>query len=134
MAVAVCVSMTVVIGGTVAGAVNGLVLTVAGLAFLFDLGEEVASDAMDVEGDSVRSSRSIAATAGRAQALRLPGAAFALFVALTSLPCAAAGLCMSYLAPRLVRSTTIAEGRVFVRRLYLAWGAFVVLFALASLL
>ena len=147
LAVAFCVSMTVVIGGTAAGAVNGLVLTFAGLAFLFDLGEEIAADAMDVEGDSVRSSRSIAATAGRAQALRLSGVAFALFVALTFLPyaagwlgpvylvCAAlAGLCMSYLAARLVWSATIAEGRVFVRRLYLAWGGFVVLFVLAGLL
>ncbi len=147
LAVAFCVSMTVVLGGLAAGAVNGLVVTFAALAFLFDLGEEIASDAMDVEGDSVRSSRSIAATAGRAQALRVSGVAFALFVALTFLPyaagwlgpvylaCAAvAGLCMSYLAARLVRSATIAEGRVFVRRLYLAWGGFVVLFVLASLL
>ena len=147
LAVAFYVSMTVVLGGLAAGAVNGLVVTFAALAFLFDLGEEIASDAMDVEGDSIRSSRSIAATVGRAKALRISGVAFALFVALTFLPyaagwlgpvylaCAAvAGLCMSYLAARLVRSATIAEGRVFVRRLYLAWGGFVVLFVLASLL
>ena len=147
LAVAFCVSMTVVLGGLAAGAVNGLVVTFAALAFLFDLGEEIASDAMDVEGDSIRSSRSIAATVGRAKALRISGVAFALFVALTFLPyaagwlgpvylgCAAvAGLCMAYLAARLVRSATIAEGRVFVRRLYLVWGGFVVLFVLASLL
>ncbi len=129
LAVAFCVSMTIIIGGAVAGAVNGLVLTFGALAFLFDLGEEIASDAMDVEGDSVRSSRSIAARSGRAHALRLSGVAFALFIALTFLPflagwlgqvyliCAAgAGLCMSYLAARLVRSRTIAAGRVLVRR------------------
>ena len=147
LAVAFCVSMTVVLGGLAAGAVNGLVVTFAALAFLFDLGEEIASDAMDVEGNSIRSSRSIAATVGRAKALRISGVAFALFVALTFLPyaagwlgpvylaCAAvAGLCMADLAARLVRSATIAEGRVFVRRLYLVWGGFVVLFVLASLL
>ena len=147
LAVAFCVSMTIVIGGAAAGAVNGLVLTFGALAFLFDLGEEIASDAMDVEGDSLRSSRSIAARSGRAHALRLSGVVFSLFIALTFLPflagwlgqayllCAVvAGLCMSYLSARLVRSTTIVEGRVLVRRLYLAWGAFVIVFVVASLL
>ena len=147
LAVAFCVSMTVILGGAAAGAVNGLVLTFGALAFLFDLGEEIASDAMDVEGDSLRSSRSIAARSGRAHALRLSGVAFSLFIALTFLPflagwlgqvyllCAVvAGLCMSYLSARLVRSTTIREGRVLVRRLYLAWGAFVIVFVVASLL
>jgi geranylgeranylglycerol-phosphate geranylgeranyltransferase len=62
--VAFCVSMTVIFGGAAAGAVNGLVLTFGALAFLFDLGEEIASNAMDVEGDSLRSSRSIAARSG----------------------------------------------------------------------
>ncbi|MEN6518096.1 MAG: UbiA family prenyltransferase [Methanospirillum sp.] len=146
LVVVFCVSMTIVIGGTAAGAVNGLVLTFGALAFLFDLGEEIASDAMDVEGDSLRSSRSIAARSGRAYALRLSGVAFALFVALIFLPflagwlgpvylaCAtAAGVVMAYLAARLVRSATIAEGRVFVGRLYLAWGVFVIFFVVASL-
>jgi geranylgeranylglycerol-phosphate geranylgeranyltransferase len=139
--------MTVILGGVAAGGVNGLVLTFGALAFLFDLGEEIASDAMDVAGDSVRSSRSIAARYGRAHALRLSGAAFSLFIALTFLPylagwlgqvylvCAvAAALSMSYLAARLVWSTTIAAGRVIVRRLYLAWGVFVIAFVVASLL
>jgi geranylgeranylglycerol-phosphate geranylgeranyltransferase len=147
LAVAFCVSMTVVIGGAASGAVNGLVLTFAALAFLFDLGEEIASDAMDVEGDSLRSGRSIAARRGRLYALRLSGIAFALFVALTFLPslagwlgttyllcAAAAAVVMAYLAARLVRSATIAEGRVLVRRLYLAWGVFVIVFVVASLL
>ena len=120
LAVAFCVSMTVILGGVAAGAVNGLVLTFGALAFLFDLGEEIASDAMDVEGDSVRSSRSIAARSGRAHALRLSGVAFSLFIALTFLPFLAGWLGQVYLvcavaraspcrtlAARLVRSTTI---------------------------
>ena len=117
------------------------------LAFLFDLGEEIASDAMDLEGDRVRSSRSIAARAGRAFALRLSGVSFSCFIALTFLPfitgwlgpvylalTVGAAPIMAYLTARLVRSPTIAEGRVFVRRLYLAWGLFVVVFVGASLL
>ena len=50
LSVAFCVSMTVILGGTIVGAINGIVLTFAALAFLFDLGEEIASDAMDVKG------------------------------------------------------------------------------------
>jgi geranylgeranylglycerol-phosphate geranylgeranyltransferase len=147
LAVAFCVSMTVVLSGLATGAVNGLVATFAALAFLFDLGEEIASDAMDVEGDRLRSSRSIAARSGRTVALRLSGVAFSLFIALTFLPyvagwlgpayllcAAAAGLVMGWLAARLVRSATIAEGRVQVRRLYLAWGLVVVVFVGSSLL
>lgn len=147
LAVAFCVSLTVVLGGLAAGAVNGLVLLFAALAFLFDLGEEIASDAMDLEGDRVRSSRSIAARAGRAFALRLSGVSFSCFIALTFLPfitgwlgpvylalTVGAAPIMAYLTARLVRSPTIAEGRVFVRRLYLAWGLFVVVFVGASLL
>lgn len=147
LAVAACVSSTIVLGGAVAGAITGLVLTFGALAFLFDLGEEIASDAMDVEGDRLRSSRSIAARSGRTVALRLSGVAFSLFIALTFLPyvagwlgpayllcAAAAGLVMGWLAARLVRSATIAEGRVLVRRLYLAWGLVVVVFVGSSLL
>ena len=147
LAVAFCVSMTVVLGGAAAGMVNGLVLTFAALAFLFDLGEEIASDTMDIEGDALRSGRSIAAKRGRAHALRLSGGVFVLFIALLFLPflagwlgpvyfacAAAAGLVMAYLVSQLVRSATIAEGRVLVRRLYLAWGAVMVVFVLASLL
>lgn len=147
LAVAFCVSMTIIIGGTAGGTINGLVLTFGALAFLFDLGEEIASDAMDVAGDSVRSSRSIAARSGRTNALRFSGIVFSLFIALLFLPflagwlgqvyllsAAAAGLGMAYLSATLVRSTTIAEGRVLVRRLYLAWGAIVIVFVGASLI
>ena len=52
LTVAFCVAMTVIIGGATIGVINGIVLTFAALAFLFDLGEEIASDAMDVIGDS----------------------------------------------------------------------------------
>jgi len=123
------------------------VLLIAALALLFDLGEEIASDAMDLESDRVRSWWSIAVRAGRPTALRLSGVALPLFVAPTFLPylsgwlgpeyllCAAVAVpVMAYMAARIVRSATIAEGRVFVRRLYLAWGLFVVVFVGSSLL
>jgi len=47
--------MTVIMGGATIGVINGIVPTFAALAFLFDLGEEIAADAMDVKGDDLRS-------------------------------------------------------------------------------
>ncbi len=56
-----CVSMTFILGGMTVGALtNGIVLTFGALAFIFDLSEEIASGAMDAEGDRLRSSRSLA--------------------------------------------------------------------------
>lgn len=46
LVVAFCVGMTIVTGGITVGAVSGPVLLFGVLAFIFDLGEEIASDAM----------------------------------------------------------------------------------------
>ena len=59
LTVAFCVAMTVIIGGATVGVIHGIVLTFAVLAFLFDLGEEIAADAMDVIGDELRSSKAL---------------------------------------------------------------------------
>ena len=48
---------------------NGIVWTFALMAFFIDLGEEIAGDAMDIEGDRKRASRSIAIRKGRRFAL-----------------------------------------------------------------
>jgi geranylgeranylglycerol-phosphate geranylgeranyltransferase len=79
LSVATCVAMTIIIGGEAVGVTNGIVLTFAALAFLFDLGEEIASDAMYVKGHELRSSRSIASRKGKAYALRLSAGVFAVF-------------------------------------------------------
>lgn len=73
LVVAVCIAMTVLPGGITAGTINRVLLTFAALAFFFDLGEEVASDAMDVRGDQLRSSKSGAKSWGRASAIRVAG-------------------------------------------------------------
>ena len=86
LTVAFCVAMTVIIGGVTVGVINGIVLTFAALAFLFDLGEEIAADAMDVTGDELRSSKSIAKRKNRTYALRLSGVIFIIFIILSFLP------------------------------------------------
>jgi len=145
--VASCLGMMFVTGGITAGTINGVVLTFAALAFFFDLGEEIASDAMDVRGDEVRSSRSLAKQWGRDRAITVAGLMYGIFFLLTLLPFLAGWLGYDYLvlvaitdlvmiscALTLIRSRVIEEGRVQVRRLYLAWGIFVIVFAFTRIL
>jgi geranylgeranylglycerol-phosphate geranylgeranyltransferase len=147
LVVATCVGMTIVFGGITAGTINGVVLTFAALAFFFDLGEEIASDAMDVRGDQVRSPESLAKRWGRDRALAATGLMYGIFFVLTLLPFLAGWLGYDYLLPvalmdlymiacslALVRSRVIAEGRVQIRRLYLAWGIFVIVFVIIRVL
>ena len=106
-------------------------LTFGALAFLFDLGEEIASDAMDVEGDSRpvvtehRGEDAAGRTPSDSRAL-----AFALFIVLTFLPVLAGWLGQVYLicataaglvhvvpgSPGSSGAATIAEGRVLLRQ------------------
>jgi geranylgeranylglycerol-phosphate geranylgeranyltransferase len=147
LVVATCVGMNVIFGGITAGAINGLVLTFAALAFLFDLGEEIVADAMDVEGDRLRSSRSLAKSRGRSHAIRIGASVFGLFFLLTPVPFLSGWLGYEYLLPaaiidlwmiactvQLVRSRTTEEGRVQVRRLYLSWGIFMIIVILFQIL
>jgi geranylgeranylglycerol-phosphate geranylgeranyltransferase len=124
-----------------------VVLTFAALAFFFDLDEEIASDAMDIKGDQVRSSESLAKRRGRAWAIRMSGVLFMVFFMLTLLPFLMGWLGYDYLfliaitdlfmiscSLNLVRSRTPEEGRLQVRRLYLAGGMFVIVFAFCRIL
>lgn len=144
LVVATCVSVTVIFGGIVAGAVNGLVVTFAALAFLFDLAAEIASDAMDIEGDTLRSTGGLAKRYGRDRALRVAAIILDVFVALAFLPAVTGWLGTGYLVlaalfgtgtiwctVNLIMSRTSVAGRAQVRRLYLAWGLFVIVTAVS---
>jgi len=145
--VATSVASTFVFGGVAVGAVNGAVLSFAALAFVFDLAEEIAAGAMDLKGDEKRKVRTLARLRGKSFALRVSGALFAMFIALSFLPfvmgwlgvvylvlivIADAGL--AYLALRLMRSETPEEGRGRMRQLYLSLGLFIVAFIVSRLL
>jgi len=84
--VATSLGMIFIVGGILAGAINGVVLTFAALAFFFDLGEEIAADAMDVKGDQVRSSESLAKRWNRTRAMRMSRLMFLVFFLLTPIP------------------------------------------------
>lgn len=144
--VSTSVGATFVFGGVAVGDLNGVVLTFAAMAFIFDLGEEIAADAMDAEGDRERSVRSLAITRGRAAALRLSAALFGLFIVLTLLPylfgwlgieylivIMAADAVLALLAIMLVRSQGNDQGRKAIRWMYLTATIMVLAFVLARL-
>lgn len=128
------VGLTFVLGGMGAGRPwSGVVWVFAAIAFLFDLAEEIAGDAMDAEGDRQRNSRSIAIVWGRQPALYLSAGLFMLVIGLTLVPVALGWLGLPYLfimgivdgliiyfAAHLLKSQAPAEGRRWMRRLYIS--------------
>ena len=70
--VSLSVSITFIFGGAaVGGLASGIVWVFAVLAFMFDLAEEIAGGAMDMKGDELRSSKSLAILKGQTFALRI---------------------------------------------------------------
>jgi len=127
------VALTFILGGIAVGqAWNGIVWTFGLIAFFFDLAEEIAGDAMDAEGDQLRSSRSIAIILGKRTALMISGGLFGMVILSTLLPIAWGERSLAYLLPivftdmliaslviKLLKSQTPAEGRWAMRGLYL---------------
>ncbi len=133
------VGSTFIIGGiSVDGTFSGLVWTFAGLAFFFDLGEEILGGIMDVRGDAIRGSRSLIRTRGRDFALKSAGVAFSAFILISFAPYLKGFLGSSYLVlasvidlniifyyARLWKIRSPEEGRAIIRNLYLITTAFI---------
>ncbi|HLO33146.1 MAG TPA: UbiA family prenyltransferase [Anaerolineales bacterium] len=131
--VAASVAITFILGGIAVGQPLNKIVWFFGLtAFLIDLAEEIAGDAMDMEGDRKRGSLSIALTMGRDKALDISAFLFLLVVLLSYVPFGSGWLGMSYLllvcvmdvtviffTLRLLKSRTSAEGRSAMRGIYL---------------
>lgn len=126
------VGMTFVFGGLSVGMpFNKVVLFFAVIAALVDLGEEIAADSMDVKGDKLIDSKSIAIRHGKEKALRVSSFIFILVILLSLIPFLLQWFNIVYLIPiivmdifigystyRLVRSKD-EEGRKYIRLLYL---------------
>ena len=131
--VAVSVASTFILGGMAVGRPFDMKVWFFSLiAFLIDLAEEIAGDAMDAEGDTLRGSRSLAILLGKRAALRIAAALFILVVLLAALPfflgwmgigyllaVLATGAWTLYSTAQLVSSRTPEAGRGFMRRIYL---------------
>ncbi len=140
------VGMTFVYGGISVGLPFSPAACFFGLiAALVDLGEEIAADAMDAEGDRLIGSRSLAILYGRRAALRTSFAIFTLVIMLSFVPFLLGWFTLLYLAPVLVMDGAIGysafglvrskgeEGRGHIRRLYLGATAGLVVFIVMRL-
>ena len=127
------VGITFVLGGMAVGEPwNKVVWCFALIAFFIDLGEEIAGDAMDMQGDKKRDSRSIAIVRGRSFALVISSLLFGLVILISLIPVIFRWLGTSYLLMifitdvliivftiRLLKSVTPEEGRSSMRGIYL---------------
>jgi geranylgeranylglycerol-phosphate geranylgeranyltransferase len=142
MMVGLCLSMLFICGGAAVGRLaNGIVWTFGALVFVFDLGEEIAGGAMDMEGDEKRSVKTVARMYGKKHALRVSGFLFTLFAVISFLPFIMGwlksiyltifvpmDLVILYFAMKLVASKTIEEGRIRIRQLYISATLFIAAF------
>lgn len=81
------VGMTFIYGGIVVGEPFEMIVWYFGLlVFLIDLGEEIAADAMDIAGDQLSQSRSLAVRFSPEGALKVSAAIFAGVVLMSFLP------------------------------------------------
>jgi 4-hydroxybenzoate polyprenyltransferase and related prenyltransferases len=138
--VALSVAATFVSGGVSVGQTsNGVVWLFGVLAFIFDFAEEIAAGAMDVEGDKLRSARTLAVTRGRVFALRVSCLLYAVFIVVSFLPYVLSWLGTAYLALVSITNALVAylvylllksenphDGRKRLRQLYLTLVVFVV--------
>jgi geranylgeranylglycerol-phosphate geranylgeranyltransferase len=126
------VGMTFIFGGlTVNSPFNKMVLFFGLISALIDLGEEIAADAMDIEGDRLINSNSLAIKFGKSTALKISGFIFTFVVVITSLPFILGWFSLIYLIPILIMDSFIIysaikllwsqleDGRKYIRQLYL---------------
>lgn len=116
------------------------------IAALIDLGEEISADAMDMEGDRLIGSGSMAIRFGRQTAIRTAVTIFAIVVFLSFVPFVMKWFSYIYILPigilivsvavpacKLLRSTG-QEGRLYIRWIYLGATLGLVIFILMRLL
>jgi geranylgeranylglycerol-phosphate geranylgeranyltransferase len=145
--VALSVAWTFIFGGAIVGGLaNSMIWVFGALAFVFDLGEEIAGGAMDVKGDDKRSARTIARVHGKKYALYVSCLLFVSFVAISMVPFVMGwlssyylgiflpvDLVALYLAKKLLTSQTVDEGRLRIRQLYLMVTFLVIAFTVTKL-
>jgi geranylgeranylglycerol-phosphate geranylgeranyltransferase len=126
---------------------NSVVWTFSLMAFFLDLGEEIAGDAMDMEGDRKRNSRSIALNRGKPFALTISLLLWSMVILLSLLPAVMGWMGTSYLiiilltdvilvffSIRLVKSQTPEAGHKAMRGIYLGATLGLVAFLLGQII
>jgi geranylgeranylglycerol-phosphate geranylgeranyltransferase len=127
--VCVSVGMTFILGGITVNKPFEIIVWFFFLwVMLIDLGEEIAADAMDIEGDRKAGSRSLALVLGTQTALKISGAIFLLVVAASFIPFLLGWLELLYLLPILLSdgfilyaTMRLLDSRTANRRDYIRW-------------
>jgi geranylgeranylglycerol-phosphate geranylgeranyltransferase len=146
--VAASVGSCFILGGIAVGELSNPMLWFMALgAFLIDLAEEIAGDAMDMEGDKVLGSKSLALRFGRTAALRVSAGLFALIFILSLVPLiqgtmglqyllaiVVADGCLLYFTFKLLRSKDSKEGVFAMRGIYLGFTAGMIVYILGQFL
>ena len=127
------VGMTFIFGGIAVGRPFETVVWFFGvLALLINAGEEIAADAMDVEGDRKAGSRSLAVLFGQENAIRISAAIFFLVIVITFLPFLLGWMEWLYVLPFLfmdgmilfsvikLLDSKMVNRRMYIRRIYLS--------------
>lgn len=140
------VGMTFIYGGASVGLpFHKMVLFFGLIAALIDLGEEIASDAMDVKGDQLINSNSLAIKYGKSTALNISGFIFFLVVMLSLVPFILNWFPVIYLIPIGIMDISIAypalkllnskneEGRKYIRWIYLGAISGIIIFIVMRL-
>ena len=141
------VGMTFIFGGATVGLpFHKMVLFFGAIASLIDLGEEIAADAMDMKGDRLIKSNSLALKYGRSTALKISSFIFFFVVLLTFVPFIIKWLSLIYLVPigimdvsivypalRLLKSENV-EGRKYIRWIYLGAISGIIIFIVMRLI
>jgi len=127
------VGITIILGGIAVGEPwNPAVVIFSAMVFLFSLGEEIAADAMDIEGDKKRNVKSIPILIGRKNALYISFSLFAAEIVLSFLPVilglfgtsyliiiSLTDILVLFLGINLIKSQTTKTGLSYIRKLYL---------------
>lgn len=123
------VGMTFIFGGIAVGKPLEPVVWFFGiLAALINLGEEIAADAMDVEGDRKTGSRSLPVLLGQETALRVSAAIFLLVIVISIMPFVLSWMEWLYVTPFLFMDVVILfstlkllNPKLANRRRYIRW-------------
>lgn len=144
--VAVCVASTFILGAIISGTIwNKYIWLISLIAFFIDLGEEIAGDAMDVEGDKLRKTNSVAIKYGRDFALKLSSFSFLTVILISLIPVflnqmsfiyiillIIVDFLILYFTYKLLKSKTRTEGLLFMRAIYsIAYLGLAVIYTLA---
>lgn len=141
------VGMTFIYGGASVGLpFHKMVLFFGLIAALIDLGEEIAADAMDIKGDKLINSNSLAIKYGKSTALRISVFIFFLVVMLSFIPFILSWFSNLYLIPIGIMDVSIAypairllnskneDGRKFIRWIYLGAISGIIIFIVMRLI